>query len=61
MAVNGLYARGLFASSNMGAEGLYARGLFGAGAGESDTGSRSRTSRRRFGAFVSIMLLLLVA
>ena len=54
MAVNGLYARGVFASSNMGTEGLFVRGLFGAGAGissgtgvpGSDFGRRRRRQRR---------------
>lgn len=39
MAVNGLYARGVFAASNMGTEGLYARGIFGAGAGLPSSGA----------------------
>ena len=64
MAVNGLYARGLFTSSNMGTEGLYVRGLFGAGAGiAAGVGTRSRTGRNRArGAlFVILFLALWVA
>lgn len=65
MAVNGLYARGLFSASSMGTEGLYARGLFGAGAGvatdDEFADRRGVLWRRRHGglwALIPFVLLL---